>query len=53
MPLYARGPGSQRFAELVKGTDAKAAALWHVSGKYIDNTDVFTVMKAEVTGTRP
>jgi alkaline phosphatase len=48
VPLYARGPGSQRFAELVKGTDAKAAAVWHFSGKYVDNTDIFTVMKAEM-----
>ena len=51
VPLYARGPGSDRFAGLVKGTDAKAAAVLALSGKYIDNTDVFTVMKAEVTGT--
>ena len=49
IPLYARGPGSQRFVELVRGTDAKAAAVWRFSGKYIDNTDIFTVMKAEVS----
>ena len=48
VPLYARGCGSGRFAELVKGTDAKAAAVWRFSGKYIDNTDIFTVMKEEV-----
>jgi len=49
VPLYARGPGSRRFAELVKGTDAKAAVVWRFSGQYIDNTDIFTVMKEEVS----
>jgi alkaline phosphatase len=49
VPLYARGPGSERFAELIHGADPKAAAVWHFSGKYVDNTDVFAVMKAEVT----
>jgi alkaline phosphatase len=48
VPLYVRGPGSQRFAQLVKGADAKAAAVWHFSGKYLDNTDIFTVMMEEV-----
>jgi alkaline phosphatase len=50
VPLYARGPGSRRFASLVKGTDLTAAARWHCSGQYIDNTDVFRVMRAEVIG---
>jgi alkaline phosphatase len=49
VPLYARGPGSDRFAALVKGTDATAIAKWHFSGKYVDNTDIFAVMRAEVT----
>jgi alkaline phosphatase len=48
VPLYARGAGSGRFAELVRRTDAKAAAVWRFSGRYIDNTDIFTVMKEEV-----
>jgi alkaline phosphatase len=47
-PLYARGPGSERFAALIKGKDARAAAVWQISGQYIDNTDVFKVMRAEV-----
>ena len=51
VPLYARGPGSQRFAALVKGTDPTAAAVWHFSGQYVDNTDIFAVMRAEVTET--
>lgn len=48
VPLYAQGAGSERFAELVKGTDAKAAAVWQFSGRYLNNTDIFTVMKAEL-----
>ena len=48
VPLYARGPGSQQFVTLAKGPDEKAAAVWQFSGRYVDNTDVFTVMKAEV-----
>jgi alkaline phosphatase len=52
VPLYARGPGSQRFAALVKGTDPKAAAAWRYSGQYVENTDVFKVMCAEVTATK-
>jgi hypothetical protein len=49
VPAYVRGPGSGRFADLVKGTDPKAAAVWQFSGKYIDNTDIFAVMKEEVS----
>ncbi|MEN6406981.1 MAG: alkaline phosphatase, partial [Thermoguttaceae bacterium] len=48
VPVYARGPGSQRFAELVRGNDEKAAAQWGISGQYINNTDIFKVMRAEV-----
>lgn len=50
VPLYARGPGSQRFAALAKGEDPTAAAHWHNSSQYVDNTDIFTVMQAEVAG---
>ena len=48
VPLYARGPGSERFAKLVRGTDPKAAAAWNISGRYVDNTDIGAVMKAEI-----
>jgi len=48
VPLYARGPGSQRFAVLTKGEDSTAAASWNYSGKYVENTAVFDVMRAEV-----
>ncbi len=50
VPLLARGPGSRRFADLVKGQDKRAAAVWRFSGRYVDNTDIFTVMKGEVIG---
>jgi len=49
VPVYATGPGSERFAQLVDGTDPKAAEAWHMSGRYVDNTDIFTVMKAAIT----
>ncbi len=52
VPLYARGPGSQRFAALVKGKDPTAAAMWRCSGPYVDNTDIFAVMNAEITGAK-
>lgn len=44
VPLWAIGPGSERFAELVDGQDTKAGQLWGFSGKFVDNTDVFDVM---------
>lgn len=49
VPIYARGPGSRRFTDLIRGKDATAAAVWSYSGQYIDNTDIFAVMRAEVT----
>jgi alkaline phosphatase len=52
VPLWVRGSGSQRFAALVKAKDPTAAAQWHYSGQYVDNTDIFAVMRAEVLGTR-
>ena len=75
VPIYARGPGSRRFAELVRGEDRNGVTAWRLSGertipdpddvprshvissprvtlfptgKYVDNTDIFTVMRAEV-----
>lgn len=48
VPLYSRGPGSGRFEKLLRGSDDRAAAAWQCSGRYVDNTDVFQVMKAEM-----
>jgi alkaline phosphatase len=49
VPLFATGPGSALFDGLVDGVDEQAAKAWHISGRYVDNTDVFTVMKAAIT----
>ncbi|MCK5564229.1 MAG: hypothetical protein KAJ07_03205 [Planctomycetes bacterium] len=38
-----------RFGELFDGSDPKAGQLWRFSGAYVDNTDVFTVMKDAIT----
>ena len=45
--LWARGTGTSAFNTLIKGTDAKFAEIvgHNADGKYVDNTDVFTVMK--------
>ena len=48
VPLYARGPGSERFTALRKRQDSHAAAQWHYSGRYVDNTNIFAVMRGEV-----
>jgi len=46
VPLYAKGKGSELFEKLIDGIDPVAAKKWNFSGKYVDNTDVFEVMKA-------
>lgn len=48
VPLYARGPGSERFDRLVRGTDATAAAKFGFSGRYMENTAVAAVIKASI-----
>ena len=51
VPLYARGAGSELFETLIDGTDSNFGAYyphWAVTGfdgRYIDQTDVFTVLK--------
>jgi len=52
VPLYARGPGSQRFAALAAGTDETAAAKWSVSSRYVENTSIFAVANAECDETQ-
>jgi alkaline phosphatase len=49
VPLKVCGADSQRFADLVRGTDETAAKIWSVPGRYVDNTDIFRVMKDAVT----
>ena len=53
VPLYARGPGSERFAKLVRGADATAAKKLGISGQYVDNTDIFAAMQAALEPVRP
>jgi alkaline phosphatase len=54
VPLFAKGPGAELFIERAKGTDEKAAKFWNFSGKYIDNTDIFHVIKSVISnGTSP
>lgn len=50
VPLYARGPDSDQFLRLVRGTDAVAAAKHGFSGQYVDNTDIFAVMRLGLLG---
>ena len=49
VPIWAKGPGASRFNELTRGTDEKAAKMWNFSGKFVDNTDIFNVMKASLS----
>jgi len=45
VPLFAKGRHAERFLELVDGHDESAHAFWDVpGGRYVDNTDVYTVM---------
>lgn len=48
VPLWAHGRGAALFEQLADGVDAKAGELWGFDGRYVDNTDVFTVMRAAV-----
>jgi Alkaline phosphatase len=51
VPLWAKGAGAEAFASRVRGTDAGYAKYVGLNdGKYIDNTDVFRVVKAALDG---
>lgn len=50
VPLYARGMGAELFRRLIKGKDPQAAEAWGISGEYVDNTDIFRVAHAVLTG---
>ncbi|MDR1053312.1 MAG: alkaline phosphatase [Planctomycetaceae bacterium] len=49
VPLYAKGKGSELFLKRIKGTDQKAAQFWNFTGKYVDDTDIFQVIKTVIT----
>lgn len=48
VPLFAKGPGSDLFADYIAGTDPNLMALYGLdsawTGQYIDNTAIFNVM---------
>jgi alkaline phosphatase len=50
VPLYAKGAGSEDFKKCVVGRDPNLRAIYDLdrswSGKYIDNTCIFTVMES-------
>jgi alkaline phosphatase len=46
VPIYARGKDAERIRPLIRGKDERAAAVWNISGDYVDDTDIFAVMKA-------
>lgn len=46
VPLYAKGVGSDLFLKRIKGTDKRAGEFWKFSGDYVDNTDIFHVVKS-------
>ncbi len=51
VPLWAKGAGAQAFADRVRGNDAGYAKYVALNdGSYIDNTDVFQVVKAALDG---
>lgn len=51
VPLWAKGAGAEAFASRVRGTDVSYAKYVGLNdGKYIDNTDVFRVVKAALDG---
>lgn len=55
VPLWAMGAGAEGFERRIRGRDAGFAR--HVTligndGSYVDNTDVFVVMRAALTGER-
>jgi alkaline phosphatase len=53
VPIYARGADAELFEKLIKGKDEKAAAAWKISGEYVNNTDIFLVMKAALEREKP
>lgn len=46
VPIWAKGPGAERFLDRARFVDKRAGEFWKFSGRYVDNIDVFHVMKA-------
>lgn len=59
VPLFVRGAGSELFASLVDGTDTYFGTYYTdwaakgFDGRYVDQTDIFTVMQAASTNPVP
>ena len=53
VPLWAKGAGSELFCELVDGIDLQAGRFWGFNGRYVDNTDVFRVIYADLCDSLP
>ena len=56
VPFYAKGAGSELFAQYLTGTDPQIAGQYGVStafNQYIDNTNVFSVMDAAMPVPEP
>lgn len=49
VPVYARGRGAEKLRQEIRGTDPYMGKYWNYDGKYIDNTDIFSVMRAVLT----
>ncbi len=45
VPLYSIGPNAEDFHTLTDGRDPIAAKTWNIPAQYVDNIDIFTVMK--------
>lgn len=45
VPVWAIGAGSSALLDLADETDDRAADVWNFSGRYIDNTEIFPVMR--------
>ena len=51
VPLWTKGAGSDLFKRRVHGIDTNYAKYYNYNdGKYVDNTEVFRVVKAAITG---
>ena len=43
--VYMRGRDADKVGEYLRGTDPKLGGLWNFDGRYIDNTDVYKIMR--------
>ncbi len=53
VPVYAKGAGADALRQLVRGKDEQAGKVWGFSGEYIDNTDIFQLIRLAMQGNSP